>query len=146
MARPSFLASAGESRRRGWPPIRTEPRSGSTNPLAMPRRVDFPEPFSPTTAWISPARQSKLTSVSARTAPNCRETRRSSRTTPGTADPLPVSPLSKSAAEHQLQDRIRNQRRARNGLVDTVRIAVVLRHLPHHVRHDDLRGDPGALE
>ena len=78
----SFLACAGESRRRGWPPIWTVPRSGSTNPLAIPRRVDFPEPFSPTTAWTSPARQSKLTSVSARTAPNCRDTPLSSRTRP----------------------------------------------------------------
>ena len=34
----------------------------------------MPEPFSPTKAWTSPAWQSKLTSVSARTAPNCRET------------------------------------------------------------------------
>ena len=50
MARPSFLACAGESRRRGSPPIRTVPRSGSTNPLAIPRRVDLPDPFSPTTA------------------------------------------------------------------------------------------------
>ena len=63
--------------------MRTVPESGSTNPLAIPRRVDLPEPFSPTRACTSPARQSKLTSVSARTAPNWRETPLSSRTMSG---------------------------------------------------------------
>src|SRR6266581_4417508 len=55
-------------------------------PLAIPRSVDFPDPFSPTTAWISPARQSTLASRSAWTAPNRFETSRSERTT-GLAGP-----------------------------------------------------------
>ena len=45
--------------------ISTMPESGTTAPLAMPRRVLLPDPFSPSTAWISPAIHSKLTSASA---------------------------------------------------------------------------------
>ena len=52
-------------RARPLPPISTVPSSGARNPLAIPSNVDFPDPFSPTRAWISPARQSKLTSRSA---------------------------------------------------------------------------------
>ena len=49
----------GESR----PMISTTPPSWATAPLAMPSSVLLPEPFSPRTAWISPARHSKLTSL-----------------------------------------------------------------------------------
>src|SRR5438876_678157 len=76
MPRPSLRASAGDPRRRGRPPISTVPSSGWTKPLAIPSNVDFPDPFSPTSAWISPARQSMLTSRSACTAPNAFETLR----------------------------------------------------------------------
>src|SRR5438309_2450050 len=76
MPRPSLRASAGEPRRRRRPPISTAPSSGWTKPLAIPSNVDFPDPFSPTSAWISPARQSTLTSRSACTAPNAFDTPR----------------------------------------------------------------------
>ena len=36
----------------------------------MPNNVDFPDPFSPSTPWISPASQSSDTSESACTVPN----------------------------------------------------------------------------
>src|SRR5256885_10107842 len=81
MPSPSLRASAGEPRRRRRPPISTSPSSGGTNPLAIPSNVDFPDPFSPTSAWISPARQSKLTSRSACTAPNAFDTPRRDSTT-----------------------------------------------------------------
>ena len=64
-------------------PISTAPSSGWTKPLAIPSNVDFPDPFSPTSAWISPARQSTLTSRSACTAPNAFDTPRSVRTHEG---------------------------------------------------------------
>src|SRR3990170_2921462 len=80
MPRPSLRASAGEPRRRRCPPISTAPSSGWTKPLAIPSNVDFPDPFSPTSAWISPARQSTLTSRSACTAPNAFDTPRSDST------------------------------------------------------------------
>ena len=57
------------------------PRPERTKPLAIPSSVDFPEPFSPTSAWISPARQSKSTSRSACTAPNAFDTPRKESTT-----------------------------------------------------------------
>src|SRR5439155_7187436 len=74
MPRPKRRASAGEPRRRRRPPISTVPSSGAMKPLAIPSRVDFPDPFSPTSACTSPARQSTLTSRSACTAPNAFET------------------------------------------------------------------------
>ena len=76
MPRPSRRVSAGETRRRCLPAISTVPWSGARKPLAIPSNVDFPDPFSPTSAWISPARQSTLTSRSALTAPNAFETSR----------------------------------------------------------------------
>src|SRR6185437_13371912 len=74
MPRPNRRASAGEPRLRRRPPISTKPLSGARNPLAIPSNVDFPDPFSPTSACTSPARQSKLTSRSACTAPNAFDT------------------------------------------------------------------------
>src|ERR671936_1317905 len=81
MPRPNLLASAGARRRRRRPPISTSPLSGTRKPLAIPSNVDFPDPFSPTSAWISAARQSKLTSRSACTAPNAFDTPRRESTT-----------------------------------------------------------------
>src|SRR6476660_3208941 len=80
MPRPSVRVSAGEVRRRFLLPISMTPSSGARKPLAIPSKVDFPDPFSPTSAWISPARQSTLTSRSALTAPNAFETSRSEST------------------------------------------------------------------
>src|SRR5581483_10656228 len=81
MPRPSARASVGDPCRRSVPPISISPSSGATKPLAMPSNVDFPDPFSPTSACTSPARHSKLTSWSACTAPKDFETPRSDRTT-----------------------------------------------------------------
>src|SRR6266498_4667440 len=81
MPRPNRLASAGEPRLRRRPPISTKPLSGARKPLAIPSKVDFPDPFSPTSACTSPARQSKLTSRSACTAPNAFDTPRRDSTT-----------------------------------------------------------------
>src|SRR3989442_13329406 len=86
MPRPRLRASAGVACRRARPLISIVPSSGATRPLAIPSNVDFPDPFSPTTAWISPARQSTLTSRSACTAPNAFDTLRTDSTT-GLAGP-----------------------------------------------------------
>src|SRR5438093_13090320 len=86
MPRPSLRASAGEPSRLLCPPISTVPSSAWTKPLAIPSNVDFPDPFSPTRAWISPAWQSTLTSRTACTAPNAFDTPRTDRTT-GRAGP-----------------------------------------------------------
>src|SRR5581483_3835667 len=77
MPSPSRRAAAGDDCRSGWPPIPTTPVSGAVEPLAMPSNVDFPDPFSPTSAWIAPAAHSTCTSRSACTAPNAFETPRS---------------------------------------------------------------------
>src|SRR6187401_1830205 len=81
MPRPNLRASAGDPRRRRRPPISTSPPSGERKPLAIPSSVDFPDPFSPTRQWISPSRQSKVTSRSACTAPNAFDTPRRDSTT-----------------------------------------------------------------
>src|SRR3954462_16036404 len=93
MPRPKRRASAGEPRRRLRPPISTAPASGARKPLAMPSSVDFPDPFSPTSACTSPARQSKLTSRSACTAANAFETPLSKRTTGLSGPGLDISSL-----------------------------------------------------
>src|SRR3990170_4971806 len=77
MPRPSLRLSAAETLRRSVSPTTTVPWSGERKPLAIPSNVDFPDPFSPTSAWISPARQSTLTSRSACTGPNALDTPRS---------------------------------------------------------------------
>src|SRR4029077_5081710 len=78
--------AAGKPPRRCLPAISTVPWSGARKPLAIPSNVDFPDPFSPTSAWISPAWQSTLTSRSALTAPNAFETSRR-ESTEGLAGP-----------------------------------------------------------
>ena len=64
---------AGAARR-----SRPRPRRARGTPLAIPRSVDFPDPFSPTTAWTSPARHSMLTSA---TPARCRTASRRPATT-----------------------------------------------------------------
>src|SRR5215216_2642174 len=93
MPRPNRRASEGEPRLRGRPPISTKPLSGARKPLAMPSNVDFPDPFSPTSAWTSPTRQSKLTSRSACTAPNAFDTPLSERTTGLSGPGIDISSL-----------------------------------------------------
>src|SRR5207248_7405527 len=55
----------GDESRTTSPPIRTSPRSGACTPEMIRMSVDFPAPFSPSRAWTSPARTSKLTPFSA---------------------------------------------------------------------------------
>ena len=43
------------------------PRSGAREPAAMAIRVDLPAPFSPSRAWISPARAANVTPLTAST-------------------------------------------------------------------------------
>src|SRR3954470_37210 len=104
MPRPSRIACAVEADVNGTPPISTAPSSGVSTPLATPRSVDFPDPFSPTTAWISPGRQSTLTSRSACTTPKLFE--------------MPLSDSAGAAAGS-----------TGPGSVDTLRSLLLLEHL-----------------
>src|SRR5438477_8224430 len=134
MPRPKRRASAGEPRRRRRPPISTVPASGARKPLAIPSNVDFPDPFSPTSACTSPARQSKLTSRSACTAPNAFETPPRDNTTgfPGPGidivrvaqDRVPVVLL---LGVHPMEQAQRNERRCRGFLGVTLDALVALR-------------------
>ena len=56
--------------RRGRPSSSIVPASGRTTPPSTLISVDFPAPFSPSRAWISPARSVKSTPSSAATPPN----------------------------------------------------------------------------
>ena len=47
-----------------------EPGSGAWKPARVLISVDLPDPFCPTSAWISPGRMSSAAAISARVAPN----------------------------------------------------------------------------
>src|SRR6188474_1992968 len=114
MPRPSARLSAGETRRRSVSPTTTVPASGARKPLAIPSNVDFPDPFSPTSAWISPARQSTLTSRSACTAPYAFDTPRSESTRlAGPGFDIVSSVLASSLRIHLLEQAQRDQGRGR---------------------------------
>src|SRR5262249_42278881 len=69
----SRLAKDGEFSMICRPLMESEPESGQSGcsaPVMILIRVDLPAPFSPTSAWTSPARRSNETPLSARTAPN----------------------------------------------------------------------------
>src|SRR3989441_8070505 len=71
MARmPSDRDSAGSIRVTAWPAIASVPASGVSAPVMTLISVDLPAPFSPTSAWTSPAASVKVTRVSARTPAN----------------------------------------------------------------------------
>src|SRR5580765_4001824 len=72
--RPSRRASSGAYVVMRWPSNSTVPPSGSSAPVRMRTSVDLPAPFSPTSAWISPARTSSEASTSARMPEKLRET------------------------------------------------------------------------
>ena len=67
VAIPRRWACAGPSSATRCPSISMWPASGVCTPARTLIRVDLPAPFSPSRAWTSPARRSKLTSVSAAT-------------------------------------------------------------------------------
>src|SRR5204862_1829922 len=54
----------------GWPPTNTSPDCGRISPAATRAKVVLPAPFCPTTAWIRPDSNWRLTSRSAVTVPN----------------------------------------------------------------------------
>jgi hypothetical protein len=67
MMMPSFSLSAMPLKRRSSPSKWIAPvyESHGYTPLSTFMSVDLPAPFSPTTAWISPARTPRLTLLSA---------------------------------------------------------------------------------
>ena len=66
---PAAIAPAVDHPVTSRPNTSTVPASGAYIPARMRIRVDFPAPFSPTRAWISPAPTSRLAPRLARTAP-----------------------------------------------------------------------------
>src|SRR5918992_1647916 len=64
---PAACAACGCANETSSPSIRIVPRSGWCTPASTFISVDLPAPFSPTTAWISPASQSRLTPCSTST-------------------------------------------------------------------------------
>src|SRR3954452_142164 len=147
MPRPKRRASAGDPRRRRRPPISTVPASGARKPLAMPSSVDFPDPFSPTSACTSPARQSKLTSRSAWTAPNAFETPLSERATGLSGPGIDISSsLSFLLWVHLVQQAQRDQRGRGGFLGIPLRALVALRLVLQLDREHDLRRDLRALQ
>src|SRR5687768_10727010 len=67
---PSFCASCGEASAIASPAKSMVPASGFCAPDRIFRSVDFPAPFSPRSAWISPGATSKSTLSSACTPGN----------------------------------------------------------------------------
>src|SRR6187397_1271005 len=65
MPMPTLRASAGEAKRTATPSTRTSPSSGWTAPARIFMSVDFPAPFSPTTAWTMPGAMARSTPVRA---------------------------------------------------------------------------------
>src|SRR5690349_3531565 len=125
MPSPSRRAADGDARGSGRPPISTVPASCVRKPLAIPSKVDFPDPFSPTSAWISPGLHSTLTSRRAWTAPNAFETPRSESaaavTDPGTDIPsLRIHPVEQA-------DRDQRRRRRRIGIALDAHVTLGLR-------------------
>ncbi len=61
MAIPWAREISGVNAERRSPWTRTSPASGTSAPARIFIRVDFPAPFSPTIAWISPRRTARET-------------------------------------------------------------------------------------
>src|SRR3954467_830369 len=66
---PAPSAALAERGATSSPPILTMPASRGNTPVITLISVDLPAPFSPSSAWTSPARSVKSTSCNARTAP-----------------------------------------------------------------------------
>ena len=54
-AMPAAFAAAGDANETGSPSSSMRPSSGATTPAMILISVDFPAPFSPSTAWMRPA-------------------------------------------------------------------------------------------
>src|SRR5690349_8735994 len=67
---PAAKALLGVKRLRGPAPRSMVPPSGVRRPLRQPIRVDLPDPFGPSRAWISPSAMSRSTPSSASSPPN----------------------------------------------------------------------------
>src|SRR6476646_1924505 len=143
MPTPSRRAAAGVWRTRARPPISTRPSSGATEPLAIPSNVDFPDPFSPTRAWTSPARQSTLTPLSACTAPNAFDTPRTDRTwgSSGPGIDVVISSCASLLWIHLVEQAERDERRARCRRRIALEAHVAGRLVLELNREDDRRRD-----
>src|SRR5215212_779035 len=80
---PSDCAWLGVRGAIGLPPRTICPASGGCTPVRTLISVDLPAPFSPISAWISPARTVKSTPSSARTPGKERAIPRICRSSPG---------------------------------------------------------------
>ena len=66
---PASRAACGPARTTGWPSTASVPLSGWYTPARILTSVDFPAPFSPTSACASPPNSEIEPSASACTAP-----------------------------------------------------------------------------
>src|SRR5690348_7538565 len=67
MDSPRWRTASGDAPVTGSPRSSTRPSSGASEPAAIAISVDLPAPFSPSRAWISPARASNVTPLRAST-------------------------------------------------------------------------------
>ena len=63
VATPMVMAPCGEPKRSSCPPTATLPLSGTTTPEMILISVDLPAPFSPSSAWTSPAPDVKIDGI-----------------------------------------------------------------------------------
>src|SRR5215470_4350242 len=81
-AMPAARASDGAAKAIGSPSSSIRPSSGGMTPAMILIRVDLPAPFSPSTAWIRPARTVRSAPAKACTPPYRFETPRASNSGP----------------------------------------------------------------
>src|SRR5215831_754081 len=79
---PAARASDGDAKVIGASSSSIRPSSGGTTPAMILIRVDLPAPFSPSTAWMWPARTVRSTPANACTPPYRFETPRASNNGP----------------------------------------------------------------
>ncbi len=78
-ATPRRAMTCGRSAWMGCPSRRMAPPVGASSPDTMLMTVVFPAPFGPMSPWISPRSTAKLAPSTARTPPNARSSRSTSR-------------------------------------------------------------------